>query len=62
LKRRQQAREDRRKPQVEVNLLAESEGGKVISKRRGGCRLPFFGSSLLLIGLLALAAVRAGLG
>jgi hypothetical protein len=62
LKRRQQPREDRRTAQVEVNLLAESEGGKVITKTRRGCTLPFFGSSLFLIGLMTLVAVRSGLG
>jgi hypothetical protein len=62
LKRRQQPREDRRRAQVEVNLLAESEGGKVITKSRRGCALPFFGSSLLVIGLVAVEGARAGLG
>ena len=60
-KRRRQPPEERRKAQVEVNLLAESEGGRGISKRGGrGCTLPFFGGTGLL--LIVLEAVRAGLG
>jgi hypothetical protein len=60
-RRRQQPLDERRRAQVEVNLLAESEGGRVISKTRGrGCSLPFFGGTALF--LIALEAVRAGLG
>jgi hypothetical protein len=60
-KRGDQAREERRKPQVEVNLLAENEGGgRVISKTRRGCTLPFFGGTGLF--LIVVEAVRAGLG
>jgi hypothetical protein len=60
-KRRQQPLDERRRAQVEVNLLAESEGGRVISKTRGrGCTLPFFGGAGVF--LIALEAVRAGLG
>jgi hypothetical protein len=59
-KRRQQPREERRKTQVEVNLLAENEGGRVISKARRGCTIPFLGGGGLL--LIVLEAVRAGLG
>jgi hypothetical protein len=48
-KRRDQHGDERRKAQVEVNLLAESEGsGRVITKARRGCALPFFGTALLL--------------
>lgn len=47
-KRREQHGEERRTPQVEVNLLAESEGGRVITKARQGCSLPFLGAALLL--------------
>ncbi len=61
MKRRgQPAREERRRPQVEVNLLAESEGGKAITKTRRGCSIPFLGSGGLL--LIAVEAVRTGLG
>jgi hypothetical protein len=60
-KRRQQPLDERRRAQVEVNLLAENEGGRVISKTRGrGCALPFFGGTGLLV--IVLEAVRAGLG
>jgi hypothetical protein len=58
-RRREKAHEERRKPRVEVNLLAESEGGRVITKTRRGCTFPFLGTALLLI---VLEAVRAGLG
>jgi hypothetical protein len=58
-KRREHHREERRKPHVEVNLLAENEGGRVINKARRGCTLPFFGTGVLLF---VIEAVRAGLG
>jgi hypothetical protein len=63
LKRRQPPREERRRAQVEVNLLAENEGGRsgrVISKTRAGCSLPFLGGGGLF--LIVLEAVRIGLG
>ena len=61
LKRRQQPREERRRPQVEVNLLAENEpGGRVISKSRRGCTIPFLGGGGAF--LIVFEAVRAGLG
>jgi hypothetical protein len=59
-KRGQPARVERRQAQVEVNLLAESEGGKVITKTRRGCSIPFLGSGGLL--LFVVEAVRTGLG
>jgi hypothetical protein len=60
-KRREQPRDERRKAQVEVNLLAESEGGRVIKKTRGrGCTVPFLGGTGLF--LIVLEGVRAGLG
>jgi hypothetical protein len=59
-KRRDQHGDERRKAQVEVNLLAESEGsGRVITKARRGCALPFFGTGVFLI---LIEAVRTGLG
>ena len=66
-KRRQQRIEERRKTQVEVNLLAESEGGLVITKTRRGCAIPFLGGGLVLflgggLVLIAVELVRAGLG
>jgi hypothetical protein len=63
-KRGQQPREERRRAQVEVNLLAETDGGKggrVISKSRSGCALPFLGGVGVLF-LIAFEAVRLGLG
>jgi hypothetical protein len=63
VKRRKPAREERRRTQVEVNLLAESEGGRsgrVISKTRSGCGLPFLGGVVVLF-LIAVEAVRLGL-
>ncbi len=50
-KRREQHREERRKPQVEVNLLEENEAGQVITKARRGCTFPFWGAGLSLIVL-----------
>lgn len=59
-KRRQKPSEERRRAQVEVNLLAENEG-RVIGKTRGrGCSLPFFGGTGLF--LILVETVRAGLG
>lgn len=58
-KRRDQHGEERRKAQVEVNLLAESEGGRVITKAGRGCTLPFFGVGAFLI---VIEALRTGLG
>ena len=58
-KRREQHREERRKPQVEVNLLDENEAGLVTTKARRGCALPFFGAGVFLI---LIEAVRTGLG
>lgn len=63
MKRRQPPREERRRAQVEVNLLAENEGGRsgrVISKTRSGCSLPFLGGGGLF--LIVFEAVRIGLG
>jgi hypothetical protein len=64
VKRRKPPREERRRTQVEVNLLAENEGGRsgrVISKRRSGCGIPFLGGVGVLF-LIAVEAVRLGLG
>jgi hypothetical protein len=59
-KRRNQPREERRTAQVELNLMAENEGGSGINKTRRGCALPFLGGVSLF--LIALEAVRSGLG
>jgi hypothetical protein len=45
--RRQQPREERRKAQVEINLLADVEG----DKKRRGCSVPFVGGGLLLLAI-----------
>ncbi len=59
-KRRNQPREERRTAQVEINLLAENEGGSGLSKTRRGCTLPFLGGMSLF--LIVLDAVHTGLG
>jgi len=59
-RRRNQPREERRTAQVEINLLAENEGGSGLSKTRRGCTLPFLGGTSLF--LIVLEAVRTGLG
>jgi len=50
-KRPEQHREERRKPQVEVNLLDENEAGLVVTKARRGCTFPFFGAGMLMMVL-----------
>jgi hypothetical protein len=47
-KRKKASRDERRTAQVEVNLLAESEGGRVITKTRRGCAIPFLGGAMIL--------------
>lgn len=66
-RRRQPSREERRKAGIEVNLLAEGDGGRVITKTRRGCAIPFLGGGLVLflgggLVLIAVELVRAGLG
>ena len=66
-RRRQQRVEERRRAGIEVNLLAESEGGLVITKTRKGCAIPFLGAGLVLflgggLVLITVELVRAGLG
>lgn len=58
-KRRKQRSEERRRTQVEVNLLAEDEGGRVITKTRRGCTIPFLGAGVLV---MVFEVVRMGLG
>ena len=58
-RRRQQKREERRKTQVEVNLLAEGDGGRLITKTRRGCTIPFLGVGLLV---MVFEIARTGLG
>lgn len=63
-RRRSEAQEDRRKPRVELNLLAEEESaarslGRALDRRRRGCFLPFSG---VLVALTGFELVRAILG
>lgn len=56
MQRRREPRTERRKAQVEINLLAETETRRV--RRLSGCSLPFFGGAgLLLIAIEALRTV-----
>jgi hypothetical protein len=50
-KKKQAEHEERRKDQVEINLLAGTEHWSPLAKARRGCSLPFFGGSLLLIAV-----------
>ena len=59
-KRKGASRDERRTAHVEVNLLAESEGGRVITKTRRGCTIPFLGGTLILA--IAVVAHAASLG
>jgi len=58
-KRRGEAREERRKDRVEINLLAEDEGSyrTARAKRRRGCSLPFLGGAFLGVSVLWLRVV-----
>jgi hypothetical protein len=57
-KRKQAPREERRREQVELNLLAQDPERKTLAKARRGCSVPFLGVTLLVI---ALGLVHAGL-
>lgn len=48
-KRKKAPNEERRRDQVEVNLLADSQNRGGLAKARRGCTLPFLGGSLLII-------------
>jgi hypothetical protein len=48
-KRKRAPSEERRRDQVEINLLAESQDRGGLAKARRGCTLPFLGGSLLII-------------
>lgn len=58
MKRKQAPREERRREQVEVNLLTQNQERGNLTKARRGCTLPFFGGILLAI---ALGLIHAGL-
>jgi hypothetical protein len=63
VKKRQPSRQDdRRRSQVEINLIGEDEPGTrgpLAGRRRGGCTLPFLGGSVLI---LVCEAVRLAAG
>jgi hypothetical protein len=54
-KRKRGPKDDRRRPALEINLLAENEGAGVFVRARRGCSLPFIGGGVLgAVLLLAL--------
>lgn len=57
-RRKQGPREERRREQVEVNLLSQGQDRGNHAKARRGCTLPFLGVSLLIV---ILGLVHAGL-
>jgi hypothetical protein len=57
-KRKQGPREERRREQVEVNLLSQGHDRGTLAKARRGCTLPFLGIGLLVV---ALGLLHAGL-
>jgi len=46
-KRKRGPKDDRRRPALEMNLLAEDEGTGVFVRARRGCSLPFIGGGLI---------------
>jgi len=63
VKKRQPPRQDdRRRTQVEINLIGDDDAGTrrpQAGRRRGGCTLPFIGGSILI---LVFEAVRVAAG
>jgi len=59
MKRKRAPRDDRRRPAVEVNLLAEDEGTGVFHRARRGCSLPFIGG--VVMGAVLLLAIHPAL-
>ena len=55
-KRKRGPKDDRRRPAIEVNLLAEHEGEGAFLRARRGCSLPFIGGGV--IGALLLVATH----
>lgn len=52
-RRRTEQREERRKEQVELNLLAEDEAGRrPLVDRARGCTLPFLGGVLFVLAMV----------
>jgi hypothetical protein len=56
-KRKKAPSEERRREQVEVNLLADAQERGGLAKARRGCTLPFLGGSLLILVLEVAHAV-----
>jgi hypothetical protein len=52
MKRKRAPRDDRRRPAVEMNLLAEDEGTGAFRRARRGCSLPFIGGGVIAALLL----------
>jgi hypothetical protein len=57
-KRKRGPSEERRREQVELNLLSQNQERRSLAKARRGCTLPFLGGTLLV---LAFEVARAGL-
>ena len=55
-KRKRGPKDDRRRPSIEMNLLAEDEGTGVFVRARRGCSLPFIGGGV--IGALVVLATQ----
>jgi hypothetical protein len=51
-KRKQAPKDDRRRPGVEINLLAEHEESRILVRARRGCSLPFIGGLLTALAML----------
>jgi len=55
-KRKRGPKDDRRRPALEINLLAEDEGTGVFVRARRGCSLPFIGGGVM--GALVVLATQ----
>ena len=55
-KRKRGPKDDRRRPAIEINLLAEDEGESAFVRARRGCSLPFIGGGVF--GALLLLATH----
>ena len=55
-KRKRGPKDDRRRPAIEINLLAEDEGTGAFVRARRGCSLPFIGGGV--IGALVVLATQ----
>jgi hypothetical protein len=56
MKRKRGPKDDRRRPAVEMNLLAEDDGAGAFVRARRGCSLPFIGGGV--IGAVLLLATQ----